>query len=163
MSFVLSFDTAHNNLGIDKVKEAIELFLFLMKKRETNQVGELLMNHLKDHAVGLYDHLLAGTGNVDLVEKKLTDDINSHFIGGYSISRQTPLNRFMVDYDIIRILKNYVGYSSWDDVPYNQKELCFKNYNAKMPLPNWNCDEEQYLQTVTSNFCYIIQIQIVLI
>ncbi len=43
---------------------------------------------------------------------------------------------------IIRILKNYVGYSSWGDVPFNQRELCFKNYNAKMPLPNWNCDEE---------------------
>jgi len=41
-------------------------------------------------------------------------------------------------------LKNYVGYSSWDDVPYNQKELYFKNYNGKMPLPNWNCDEERY-------------------
>jgi len=62
MSFVLSFDTVHNNLGIDRVKDAIDLFLFLMKKRETNQVGELLLNHLKDHAVGLYDHLLAGTG-----------------------------------------------------------------------------------------------------
>jgi hypothetical protein len=60
-----------------------------------------LLNHLKDHAVGLYGHLLAGTGDVDLVEKKLTNDINSHFIGGYSISCQTPLNRFMVDYDII--------------------------------------------------------------
>ena len=39
MSFVLSLDTVHNNLGIDKVKDASELFLFSMKKCETNQVG----------------------------------------------------------------------------------------------------------------------------
>ncbi len=50
----------------------------------------------------------------------------------------------MVDYGIVRILKNYVGYSSWDDVPLKQKELCYKDYNSKMHLPNWNDDEEQY-------------------
>lgn len=144
MSFVLSFDTVHNNLGIDKVKDAIELFLFSMKKRETNQVGELLLNHLKDHAVGLYDHLLAGTGNVDLVETKLTNDINSHFIGGYSISRQTPLNRFMVDFDIIRILKEYVGYTSWSDVPMTERGYCFRGYSAKTALPEWDVEEEKY-------------------
>ena len=94
MSLVLFFDNVHNNLGVEKVKDAIELFLFsmTMKKRETNQVGELLLNHFKDHAVGLFDHLLAGTGDVVFMKKKLTNDINSHFIGGYSISRQTPLN-----------------------------------------------------------------------
>jgi hypothetical protein len=42
MSFVLSFDTVHNNLGIDKVKEAIKFFLFTMKKRGSKQVGKLL-------------------------------------------------------------------------------------------------------------------------
>ncbi len=50
----------------------------------------------------------------------------------------------MVDYDIVCILKIFVGYSSWDDIPFNQKELCYKNYNTKMPLPNWNRDEEGY-------------------
>jgi hypothetical protein len=64
----------------------------MMKKRETNQVGELLLDHLKDHAVGLYDHLLSKAGNVDLVENNLTNDINSQFIRGYFMSRQNPLN-----------------------------------------------------------------------
>ncbi len=50
----------------------------------------------------------------------------------------------MVDYDIVCMLKNHVGYSSWGDVPFNQKELCYNNYNTKMPLPNWNGNEERY-------------------
>ncbi len=84
MSFVLSFDTVHNKLGLDKVKDAIEeLFLFSMKNRETNQVGELLLNHLRDHAMDLYNHLMAGSVNGDLMEEKLTNDINSEFRGGY--------------------------------------------------------------------------------
>ena len=144
MSFVLSFDTAHNNHGIDKVKDAIKFFLFAMKKRETIQAGELLLDHLKDHDVGLYDHLLSKAGDVDLVENKLTNNINSQFIGGYSMSRQNPLNRFMVDYDIIRILKEYVGYTSWTEVLMNERGYCFRGYNAKTILPDWDVEEEKY-------------------
>jgi hypothetical protein len=115
-----------------------------MKKRESNQVGELLLDHIKDHAVGLYDHLLSRTGDVESVEKKLTNDINSHFTGGYSISRQNPLNRFMVDYDIIRILKEYVGYTSWSEVLMTKRGYCFRGYNAKSVLPEWDLEEESY-------------------
>ncbi len=43
----------------------------------------------------------------------------------------------MVDYDFIRILKCYFGYSSWTDVPSKQRELCYKNYNQNMTLPEW--------------------------
>ncbi len=50
-----------------------------------------------------------GSVSKDLVGEKLTNDIDAQFSGG--------LNHFMVDYDIIRILKDYVGYTSWSDVP----------------------------------------------
>jgi hypothetical protein len=78
------------------------------------------------------------------VEKKLTNDINSHFTGGYSISCQNPLNRFMVDYDIIRILNEYIGYTSWSEVPMTERGYCFRGYNAKSVLPEWDLEEESY-------------------
>ncbi len=131
MSFVVTFNTVHNKIGIEKVKEAIDFFLFTMKKCEANQVDELLLSYLKDHAVGLYDFLMAGAVNQDLVEEKLINDINSVFMGGYSMSVQNPLNRFMVDYDILCILKEYVGYTSWSDVPMSERGMCYRNYNAK--------------------------------
>jgi hypothetical protein len=92
MSFVVTFNTVHNNLGIDieRVKEVIDFFFFTMKKCEANQVGELLLGYLKDHAVGLYNFLLAGAVNQDLVEEKLTNDINSEFMGGYSMFYECP-------------------------------------------------------------------------
>jgi hypothetical protein len=85
---VLTFNTVHNNVGIDKVKEAINFFLFTMKKHETNHVDELLLSHLRDHAVGLYNFLMTGAVNEDLVEEKLTNDINSKLMGGFSMSVQ---------------------------------------------------------------------------
>jgi hypothetical protein len=144
MSFVLSLNTVHNNLGLDKVKDAVELFLFLIKKCETNQVGELLLNHLRDHAVGLYNHLMAGSVNGDFVEEKLTNDINSELRGGYSLNTQNELNCVMVDYDIICILKVYVGYMSWSDIPMNNRGYCNCIHNPKSFLPEWDVEEEKY-------------------
>ncbi len=66
-----------------------------MKKREANQGGELLLSYLKDHAVGLYDFLMARAVNQDLVEEKLTNDINSEFMGGFSMSVQNPLSTIL--------------------------------------------------------------------
>ncbi len=105
MSFVVTFNTGHNNLSIERVKEAIDFFFFMMKKCKANQVGELLLSYLKDHAVGLYNFLMAGAIDQDLVEEKLTNDINSEFMGGYSMSVQNPLSRFMVDYDILQVIE----------------------------------------------------------
>jgi hypothetical protein len=141
--FVYGCPTSNVAKGMNALLEAIKFLCFTMKARENNPVGALLIDHLKDYHLGLFNHLTKDCDDV-VAGKKLTNDMDSHFKGGFSNHLHERLNRFMVDCDITRILKNYVGYSSWDDVPFNQKELCFKNYNTKMPLLNWNCNEEQY-------------------
>jgi hypothetical protein len=55
----------------------------------------------------------------------------------------------MVDYDIIHVLKGYVGYSSWAEVPSNQRAHCYKNYNKNVSLPEWDIDQERYCHVVT--------------
>ena len=127
-------------------QDSHQVFLFAMKKRETNQVGELLLDHLKNHAVGLYDHLLSGNGDVDLVEKKLTNNINSHFIGGYSISHQNPLHHFMVDYDIIRILKEYVGYTFLVWGSDDQERILLPQLQCQNCLPWMGCGRRKVQQ-----------------
>jgi hypothetical protein len=51
------------------------------------------------------------------VGETLTEEIHKHFRGGYNLIWGDWLNQCMVVYDIIRILKDYVGYSSLSDVP----------------------------------------------
>jgi hypothetical protein len=53
-----------------------------------------------------------GSVSKDLVGEKLTNNMDAQFSGVYSICSNDWLNHFMVDYDIIRILKDYVGYTS---------------------------------------------------
>jgi hypothetical protein len=112
MSFVLSFDAKLGNKGFLMVRDALDFLLLSMKKRAKHLVWILLLDHLKDHAQGLYNHLMNGSVSKDLVGEKLTNDMDAQFSGGYSISSNDWLNHFMVDYDIIHILKDYVGYTS---------------------------------------------------
>ncbi len=109
---------------------------------EHNSVGSLLIEHLKEYHQGLFNHLTKDCDEV-VASNRLTNNMDRHFKGGFSNHYHERLNRFMVDYDTVCILKNHVGYSSWDDVPFYQKELCYKNYNSKMLLPNWNGIEEK--------------------
>ena len=60
------------------------------------------------------------------------------------MSPQNPLNRFMVDYYIIQILKEYVGYTSRTEVLMTERGYCFRGYNAKTVLPEWDVEEEKY-------------------
>ena len=108
MSFVLSFDTKLGNKGFLIVRDALDFLLFSMKKRAKKSVGILLLDHLKDHAQGIYNHLMNGSVSKDLVGEKLTNDMDAQLSGGYSICSNDWLNNFMVNYDIICILKDYV-------------------------------------------------------
>ncbi len=77
------------------------------------------------------------------VGETLTGDIHKHFCGGYNLIWGDWLYWCMVDYDIIHILNNYVGYYSWSDVPIKQRKRCYQNYNNKSILPEWNFQQEK--------------------
>jgi hypothetical protein len=101
-----------------------------MKKCDDNTIGHLVLEDLKETVEGLYRHLMKGdTKNEDLVAENITQDFNQHFSGGYNIIWYDTLNHFLVDFDIIRILKNHIGYNSQSDVPMDQRELCYRGYN----------------------------------
>ncbi len=124
--------------------EAVQFFFKTMKKREINPIGPLVVEFLKDHASSLYNYLLKKKPNEELVAADITDDIDKHFRAGFVTQWDDYLNHSMVDYDIIRILKDYVGYSSWTDVPLKQRGLCYKNYNQNTTLPEWDIKQVRY-------------------
>jgi hypothetical protein len=72
---------------------------------------------------------------VKSAEKTLINDIDAQFHGGFTINSHAWLNRFMVDYDIIRVLKNHVGYKSWDDVPITERVIATKTTLQKQGFP----------------------------
>jgi hypothetical protein len=117
LSFVYTCDTVNKRNGKQGVIEAIKFLFMPMKKCKINPIGPLVLEYLKDHASALYEYLLKKKPNEELVAEDLTDDINKHFRAGFALHWDDCLNHWMVDYDIICILKGFVGYSSWTNVP----------------------------------------------
>jgi hypothetical protein len=141
---VYTCDTANIRNGKQGVIEAIKFLFMSMKKCEINPIRPLVLEYLKDHALALYEYLLKKKLNEELVAKDLTDDIDKRFHAGFVLHWDNCLNHWMVDYNIIHILKGYVGYSSWTAVPTKQRELCYRNYNQNVTLPEWDIEQERY-------------------
>jgi hypothetical protein len=107
-------------------------------------MGPLVIEHLKDHALSLYEYLLKRKSNEELVAADITADIDKHFRAGFAVHWDDYLNHWMVYYNIIRILKDHVGYSSWTDVPSKQRAICYRNHNKNVTLPEWDTEQEIY-------------------
>jgi hypothetical protein len=104
----------------------------------------MVHEHLKNYVDGLYRYFLKDKIDKEAVGETLTEEIHKHFRGGYKLIWGNWLNRCLVDYDIICILKEYVGYSSWSDVSIKQRELCYQNFNIKFNLAKWSVQREKF-------------------
>ena len=145
ISFVYSCDTKEESTGKRGIVEAIALFFKTMEKRERSPIGPMIEDYLEKHANGLHKYIMMSKkASEQEIGGILTDDINNHFCVGYSLKWDDNLNRCMVDYDIVRILKFCIGYSSWSDVSVKQKKLCYRDFQNDSDLPNWNIQQERY-------------------
>ena len=142
LSFVYSCDTTDEKIGKQGLNEALKFFCLSFKKRVSNPVGPLILDHIKNHADFLYKVLVRDKSCHDAYANKITDDMDKAF-GGIDVMWNDFLNHWMVDYDIIRVLK-FCGFSSWADVTTQQRELCYKDYSSKFHLPHWYIGQERY-------------------
>jgi hypothetical protein len=77
----------------------------------TIQLDHSFSKTLKKLQKGLYRHLMKGDNqSEESVAHNITQDINEHFSGGYNIIWNDTLNHFMMNFDIIQILKNHIGF-----------------------------------------------------
>ncbi len=98
MSFVYTID----NKDRQGLVESIQFFFMSMKKCDDNLIGPLVLEDLKETAEGLYKRLMKGDNKSEAsVAKKITQDINEHFSGGYNIVWNDTLNHYLVNFHII--------------------------------------------------------------
>jgi hypothetical protein len=50
----------------------------------------------------------------------------------------------MVDYNIVCILKEEMGFRSWSDMSKLEIGFCSTNHTSKKNLPDWNIKEEKF-------------------
>ena len=110
-------------------------------------MGTELIKHLQKEEQRIFDYFTTQYNNNEkTIIQKMTDSIDAVFKNGINFRMHSHLNQFMVDYDIIRVLRDDMGYSSWADLSKTELDLCFKNYSTtkNRSLPDWNIEEETY-------------------
>jgi hypothetical protein len=77
-------------------------------------------------------------------QEKMTASVDAAFKNGYSLKLNTYLNQYMVDYEIVCVLKEEMGFRSWSDMSEFKLGFCFRNHTYKTNLPDWNIKEEKF-------------------
>jgi hypothetical protein len=64
-----------------------------IEKCDLNQIGPMVLEHLKNHVDGLYRYFMKEKIDKEHVGETLTEDIQKHFCGGYNLIWGDWLNR----------------------------------------------------------------------
>ena len=113
-----------------------------MRKRKTDITGMMALKYARTMSPGDngglgFFCLTKGNGDPEKAAKVMTEEIHGHFKDGYSLQFDTPLNKYMVDFDIKQFLADHVGITSWEDLDEAGKKYCYKNY-PRILLPVWD-------------------------
>jgi hypothetical protein len=142
--FVYSCDTTNKIIRKQDIIESIKFFFMSMEIHDMNPVGPMLLAFLRNHVEPLYNYIMKGKSSEDSAGVYLNKEIDKYCRRGYNLFWGDSLNRCMVDYDISYILKNYVGYTLWSNVPHKQKQLCYRTFDNKFNLPDWDIEKEKF-------------------
>jgi len=145
VSFVYSCKLSDEGFGLMHLRRILDKVMWAMKACIHNPIGPILFKHCEREEEGILNCLMEKNhNNEEATKEKMTTAVDSTFKNGYNLKVHSSLNQFMVDYDIIHILKNNMGYSSWAEVSDTERTICFKNFSRNIILPDWNIEEETY-------------------
>ncbi len=138
VSFVFSCKMSDEASGIWRLKKILDKVAWAMKKRDHNPIGETLFKHCEKNKHQIFDYFMDENHNDEkAIKEKMMAAVNASFKNGLNIRFHCHLNQFMVDYDIIHVLRNNMGYSSWSELTDVECGICFRNYsNRKKALPD---------------------------
>jgi hypothetical protein len=103
--------------GILCLKKILDKVAWAMKKRDHNPIGETLFKHFEKDKHRIFEYFMDENNNDEkAIKEKMTAAVDASFKKkGLNIRFHCHLNQFIDDYDIIRVLRNNMGYSSWSE------------------------------------------------
>ena len=95
----------------------VKYFFDLMRKRKTDITGMMALKYARNLAQGDNGGLVRfclnkGNDDPQKAAKVTTEEIDGHFKDGFPLQFDTPLNKYMVDFDIKQFLADRVGITS---------------------------------------------------
>ncbi len=104
-------------------------------------IGTTIITKWEEKGGKMIDWLLNAKGgpekSKEIAATNIRNNITSYFKNGVTWKTKINLDKYLVDYDIMELVTKKMGYTSWDDMSEDQKQICYKNFPNKV-LPDWN-------------------------
>ncbi len=107
-------------------------------------MGFLIWKYCEENEESIFKYMMREYHSQDAGQEKMTALVDAAFKNGYSLNLNTYLNQYMVNYDIVHVLKEEMGFRSWSDMSELELGFCFKNHTSRKNLPDWNIKEENF-------------------
>jgi hypothetical protein len=112
VSFVFRCKISDEASGLMLLRRILDKVAWAMKARTHNPIGPILFKHCQKEKEQILNFFMdKNHNNEKAIKEKMTAAVDSTFKNGFNLKVHSHLNQFMVDYDIIRVLKNDMGYS----------------------------------------------------
>ena len=144
MSFVFGRKTSDEGTGLKVSGYVLDKVFWCLKARKRNPMGSLIWKYSEQNEQAICNFFMREYHSQEAGQEKMTATVDSVFKNGYYLRLNTHLNQYMVDYNIVCVLKEEMGFKSWSDLSDLELGFCFKNHSSKKNLPDWNIEEEKF-------------------
>jgi hypothetical protein len=144
MCFVFGCKATEEATALNHMRHILDKVTWSSKTCKHNPMGALIWKYCDQNEVAISNYMMNKYHSQEAGQEKMTASVDAAFKYGYSLKLNTHLNQFMVDYDIICLLKEEMGFRSWSDMSELEKGFCFRNHTSNKSLPDWNIEEEKF-------------------
>jgi hypothetical protein len=144
MSFVFGSKASEEATTLTCLRYILDKVTWCLKACKHNPMGALIWKYCEQNEKAVGNYMMREYHSQEAGQEKMTASVDAAFKNGYSLKLNTHLNQFMVDYDIVHVLKDKMGFKSWSDMSELELGFCFRNHTSKKSLPDWNIKKEKY-------------------
>jgi hypothetical protein len=140
MSFVFGSKTSEEATTLTRLRYILDKVTWCLKICNHNPMGFIIWKYCEENEEAICNYIMSKCHSQDAGQKKMTALVDAVFKNGYSLKLDTYLNQYMVDYNIVCVLKEEMGFRSWSDMSELELGFCFRNHTSKN---NLSCLEHQ--------------------
>jgi hypothetical protein len=144
MSFVFGSKTSEEATPLTCLRYILDKVTWCLKTRKHNPMGFLIWKYCEQNEEAICKSMMREYHSQEAGQEKMTASVDAAFKNGYSLKLNTYLNQYMVDYNIVCVLKEEMWFRSWSDMSELELGFCFRNHTSKKNLPDWNIEEEKF-------------------
>ncbi len=143
MSFVFGRKTSDEGTSLKVLGYVLDKVFWCLKACKHNPMGSLIWKYSEQNEQAICNFNMKEYHSQEAGQEKMTATVDSAFLNGYSLWLNTHLSQYMVDYNIVCVLKEEMGFKRWSDLSDLELGFCFKNHSSKKSLRDWNIKKEE--------------------